>query len=126
MSFRTLLSLCALCVLCGETYPADPGPWATYRGTPQRTGNTDGRPGPDKPAVLWAVKSQDHFVAAPVPVGDNLYVSGLGGFNRPVVNLFPGNPKGPKVDPVWMKSAPYLKLASVSSPAVSGNVIVFG
>ena len=73
MSSRMILaSLCVLCVLRGESPApaAEPGPWATYRGNPQRIGHTDNTPGPDKPAVLWAVKSQDHFVAAPVPVGD--------------------------------------------------------
>src|SRR5262245_25352464 len=100
---RTLFSLCALCALCalcGESLPADPGPWATYRGNPQRTGNTDGQPGPEKPAGLWAVKSNDHFVAAPVPVGGNVYLAGLGGFNRPTISVYPvaatGEPK-----PVW-------------------------
>lgn len=107
-------------------HAADPGPWATYRGNPQRTGNTDNRPGPATPAVIWALKSTDHFIASPVPLGDKLYVSGLGGFNRPVVNVFPLAPKGGKPDPVWSKSAPYLKLASVSSPAVVGNALVFG
>ncbi len=118
-----LSSLCPLC-LCGEpSSPSTPGPWATYRGNPQRTGNTDGRPGPDKPAVLWAVKSQDHFVAPPVPVGSGIYVAGLGAFNRPTISLLPisGEPK-----PVWTRSAPYLRLASVSSPAVAGNLLVFG
>ncbi|MDB5309998.1 MAG: putative cell surface protein/ lipoprotein [Gemmataceae bacterium] len=122
------ISLCVLCALGGESPAADPGPWATYRGNPQRTGNTDNQPGPDKPAVLWAVKSQDHFVASPVPVGDKLYVSGLGGFNRPTISLFPFAAKGPMPQPAWSKSAPYLKLASVSSPAVAADkgALVFG
>lgn len=118
--------LCALCALCGEissTPAADPGPWATYRGNPQRTGNTDGKPGPDKPAVLWAVASQDHFVAAPVPVGEAVFVSGFGAFNKPTVQLLPAA-DGKK--PLWARSAPALKLASVSSPAVSAKVLVFG
>jgi outer membrane protein assembly factor BamB len=120
-----LVSLCALCALCGESLSADPGPWATYRGNPQRTGNTDNQPGPDKPAVLWAVKSQDHFVAAPVPVGANVYLAGLGGFNRPTIALLPADARGePK--PAWTRTAPYLRLASVSSPAVAGNLLVFG
>ena len=107
---------------------ADPMPWATYRGNPQRTGNTDNLPGPAAPAVLWSVKSQDHFVASPVPIGDKLFVSGLGGFNRPTLALFPLASKGPKVEPFWSKSAPYLKLASVCSPAFDAakNAIVVG
>ncbi|QEL17314.1 PQQ-binding-like beta-propeller repeat protein [Limnoglobus roseus] len=100
-------------------------PWATYRGNPQRTGNTDGMAIPDSPKVLWAIKSNDHFIAAPVPVGENLYLSRLGAFNQPHLGLFPRTAAGePKA--VWSKAVPYLRLASVSSPAVSGNLIVFG
>src|SRR5262245_45865656 len=126
MFLRSLLSaLCVLCVLRGEILGAEPGPWGTYRGNPQRTGNTDNQPGPDKPAGLWALKSQDHFVASPVPVKDNVYVSGLGAFNRPTISLLPLAGKNPP-QPTWTKSAPYLKLASVSSPAVAGDYLVFG
>jgi len=126
MSLRSLLStLCVLCVLSGESSAADPGPWATYRGNPQRTGNTDNQAGPEKPAVLWAVKSNDHFLAAPVPVKDSIYVSGVGAFNRPTITLFPLAAKAP-TQATWSKSAPYLKLASVSSPAVNGDLLLFG
>jgi len=104
---------------------ADPGLWGTYRGNPQRTGNTDNMPGPEKPAVLWVLKSQDHFVASPVPVKDGIYLAGLGAFNRPTVAVFPFAAKNPP-EPTWTKSAPYLKLASVSSPAVAGEYLVFG
>jgi len=60
------LSAFAACVLCvcgaGLATSAEPGPWATYRGNLQRTGNTDGKPGPKQPAVLWAMKSKDNFI----------------------------------------------------------------
>lgn len=128
MTFRLWYSLCALCALCGESssvFAADPAPWATYRGGPQRTGNTDNVAGPAAPAVLWAVKSQDHFVASPVPVKDGVYVAGIGAFNRPSAHLYPLAAKGPPAA-LWTKSAPYLKLASVSSPAVAGELLVFG
>jgi len=122
--FFNILLLSSLC-LCASVVSSSAAEWATYRGNPQRTGNTDGKPGPDKPAVLWALKSQDHFIAAPVPVGPNVYLSALGAFNRPTVLMLPVNAKGePK--PVWTRSAPYLRLASVSSPAVAGNLLVFG
>ncbi len=111
-----------LCFFCGALPAADPG-WNTYRGNPQRTGNTDGKAGPDKPSVLWAVASQDHFIAAPVPVGEHLFASGFGAFNKPTVQLLPVS-DGKK--PLWARTAPALKLATVSSPAVSGNVLVFG
>ncbi|HEV3447480.1 MAG TPA: hypothetical protein VG099_22760, partial [Gemmataceae bacterium] len=47
-------------------------PWSTYRGNLQRTANTDSVPGPSSPKVLWVFKSQEHFIAAPVPHGDQL------------------------------------------------------
>jgi outer membrane protein assembly factor BamB len=126
MCFRSVWSsLCVLCVLCGESVSAEPGPWATYRGNPARTGNTDNQPGPDKPAVLWALKSQDHFVASPVPVKDGIYLAGIGAFNRPTISVFPFAAKNPP-QPTWTKSAPYLKLASVSSPAIVSDYLVFG
>lgn len=117
------VSLCSLCVFVVSGFSAEP--WATYRGNPQRTGNTDGKAGPEAPAVLWVVKSPDHFIAAPVPVKDGVYLSGLGAFNRPTIALFPLAAKTPP-QPTWTKSAPYLKLASVSSPAVAGDYLVFG
>ncbi len=120
---KAVLSLCALCALCGELFSSEPTPWATYRGNPARTGNTDGKPGPDKPTVLWVLASQDHFIAAPVPVGDQFLISGFGAFNRPTLSAVPLS-DGKK--PVWSRSAPVLTLASVSSPAVSGNLVVLG
>jgi outer membrane protein assembly factor BamB len=108
-----------------NAFSADPAPWATYRGNPQRTGNTDNAPGPDKPAVLWVVKGNDQHVASPVPVKDGVYVAGIGAFNRPSISLFPLAGKNPPAA-TWTKSAPYLKLASVSSPAVAGDYLVFG
>jgi hypothetical protein len=100
-------------------------PWATYRGNAQRTGCTDGKAGPAKPEVLWVHKSADHFIAAPVPVGERLYVSGISGFNVPGAYMLDTNPSA-KQRAVWSKSAPVLKQPSVSSPAVAGGKLVFG
>jgi outer membrane protein assembly factor BamB len=125
MLARYALALCAIGALGSASGAAEPGAWATYRGTPQRTGNTDGTAGPDKPTLLWVVKSTDHFLAAPVPVRDGVYVAGIGAFNRPSVHVYPQAAKAP-VTATWTKSAPYLKLASVSSPAVAGEYLVFG
>jgi outer membrane protein assembly factor BamB len=101
------------------------GPWATYRGNPQRSGNTDGKPGPAAPKILWAMPSKDHFVASPVPQGDRLYVSGLGAFNVATFYCLDTAPKaGKRV--LWTKSAPLLKLPTVSSPALLGDKLVFG
>jgi outer membrane protein assembly factor BamB len=121
---KRLLTFFAL-LLPTAAQAAEPGAWATYRGNPQRTGNTDGTAGPAAPAILWAVKSTDHFIASPVPVKDGIYVAGIGAFNRPSAYLFPFAAKNPPVA-TWTKSAPYLKLASVSSPAVAGEHLVFG
>lgn len=99
--------------------------WPTYRGNPQRTGNTDGVAGPTAPQVLWVLKSQEHFIASPVPAGDRLFVSGLGAFNVSTLHALNTDPKAePRV--VWTKSTPYLKLPTVSSPAVVDGKLVFG
>lgn len=121
---KRILTILAL-LISASAEAADPGPWATYRGNPQRAGNTDNQPGPEKPAVLWVMKSADHYVGAPVPVKDGIYVTGIGGFNRPTISVFPFGAKNPPM-PTWTKSAPYLKLASVSSPAVVGDYLIFG
>src|SRR5205823_1877025 len=74
--YSEMKHLAASVILLSATIPAsaaDPSAWATYRGNPQRTGNTDNQPGPAAPAVLWSVKSQDHFVASPAIIGDKLY-----------------------------------------------------
>lgn len=118
------VTLLAVLLLAAAVAPAaDPGPWATYRGNPQRTGNTDGKAGPDTPSVLWVVASQDHYVAAPVPVGDNLFASAFGAFNKPTISLLP-TADGKKA--AWTRSGTVLKLATVSSPAVTDKLLIFG
>jgi outer membrane protein assembly factor BamB len=100
-------------------------PWSTYRGNSQRTGNTDDQAGPAKPNVLWVHKSQDHFVGAPVPFGDRLYLSGLGAFNTATFYSFSTDPKAEKRI-AWTKTTPFLKQPMVSSSAVSDGKLVFG
>jgi outer membrane protein assembly factor BamB len=101
------------------------GPWTTYRGNPQRSGNTDGKPGPAMPKVLWALKSTDHFIASPVPAGDKLIVSAIGGLNVPSVFALPLDGKG-KVAQLWLRTTPYLTMPTVSSPALLGERLVLG
>jgi outer membrane protein assembly factor BamB len=126
--YSVKLLLLAGGLLLGSGPPAaaqDVAPWATYRGNPQRTGNTDGKPGPAKPAVLWAMPSKEHFVAAPVPGGDRLYLSGFGGFNVSTFYCLDTAPKtGQRIR--WSKSTPLLKLPTVSSPGLLGDKLVFG
>jgi len=99
--------------------------WTTARGNAQRTGCVDNIPGPASPKVLWVYKSQDHFLASPVPDGDKLHVVGLGGFNSASLLALPLDPKGAPV-PIWIKAAPQFKLPLVGSPAVGDGKIVFG
>ena len=96
-----------------------------YRGNAQRTGNTDGKAGPTNPAVLWVLPSKEHFVASPTPAGDRIFISGLGPFN---VSTFYSLAADPKADPrvQWTKTTPFLKLPTVSSPAVVGDKLIFG
>jgi outer membrane protein assembly factor BamB len=98
--------------------------WATYRGNAQRTGNTDGLPGPSAPKVLWAFKSQEHFIASPLPLGNRVVFTSLGAFNVSTMFAFNVDPGGERT--AWKKSAPYLKLPTVSTPAVADGKLIFG
>ncbi len=101
--------------------------WSTYRANAQRTGNSDGIAGPATPVVLWSLKSEEHFISSPVPVGENIFFSTLGAFNRPRIFTLPQKPTDPKaIKPIWEKSVPALKLPTVSSPAVADNLLFFG
>jgi outer membrane protein assembly factor BamB len=100
-------------------------PWSTFRGNNERTGCTDGKEGPKTPTVVWVHKSTDHFIAAPVPFRDRLYISGLG-------PLMSTSFYGLEVDPSAKErvglsvKTPYLKLPTVSSPAVFDGKLIFG
>jgi outer membrane protein assembly factor BamB len=118
-----------LCVLASwrevlSARAAEPA-WPTYRGNPQRTGNIDGKAGPATPRVLWTFKSQDHFVASPVPFGERVYIAGLGTFNVSTFFALSSDPAA-KQRTVWSKTTPFLKLPTVSSPAISDGKLVFG
>jgi outer membrane protein assembly factor BamB len=100
-------------------------PWSTHRGNARRTGNVDNVPGPEKPVVLWALPSTEHFIAAPVPSGESVIFSSLGAFNRPSMVALPA--KADKVvEPRWTRSSPYLKLPTVSAPAEANGHLFFG
>jgi outer membrane protein assembly factor BamB len=100
-------------------------PWSTFRGNPQRTGNTDGLPGPQTAKILWTYKSKDHHLSSPVPFGGRLLLSGLTGFNIGYVSRISTEP-GAKERVIWSKTTPLLKLPTVSSPAIMDGRIVFG
>jgi outer membrane protein assembly factor BamB len=116
--------LIAIVVAAASAARAD-GPWSTYRGNPQRTGCTDGQPGPASPKILWVQKSDDHYIASPMLAGDRLIVSGLGAFNVAKFYCLSIEPKA-KERILWSKTTPYLKQATVSSPGLIGNRLVFG
>ncbi len=107
-----------LCLLLFAAAPvAAVEPWATYRGNTQRTGNTDGVSGPQTPKILWVEKSKDHYIASPVPAGERLFISGLGGFNVANFYCLSADPKA-KERILWSKTAPYLNRPVVSSPGL--------
>ncbi|MHB1425228.1 MAG: outer membrane protein assembly factor BamB family protein [Gemmataceae bacterium] len=119
--FRLALPI-GCCMLATDARAAEP--IATYRGNSQRTGG-DGSAGPASPKVLWTWKSADHFIAAPVAHKDHLFVSGLGGFNVPVLTCLNVDPKTAK-RVAWSKTTPSLKLPTVSSPAIHDGKLLFG
>src|SRR3954451_23324192 len=110
-TFYLLSSLCVLCVSVVRSSAADKD-WATYRGNLQRTGNTDGLPGPTAGKVLWVHKSKDHFVASPVPAGKALLVSGLGFINTANFYALDLEPKAAKRI-LWSKSSPFIRQPTV-------------
>jgi outer membrane protein assembly factor BamB len=121
------LRLLILTLLLAAPAPADDAPWSTYRGNARRTGNTDGIAPPAKPVVLWTMKSSENFVSSPVPNGPDILVSGLGALNSATFHSIPAVPMDPKsVKPTWSKGPPFLRLPTVSSPAVADGKIIFG
>ena len=123
MRIRALI----LAPILAASATADDTSWSTYRGNARRTGNTDNVAGPATPAVLWSVQSREHYAASPVPAGSDVLFPALGSFNDGVVHSFPMAPKDPKaVKPTWSKGPPFVKLPTVSSPALADGKIVFG
>lgn len=120
----TSLSVSLVCLTLAMPVQAQ-SPWLTYRANSQRTGNNDQKEGPRSPRVLWVYPSQDHFVASPLPAGDRLYLTGIGAFNVSTLYAFSTDPKA-RERIVWKKSAPYLKLPSVSTPALDRSLLIFG
>ncbi len=99
--------------------------WATCRGNLARTGCIDGQAGPKTPAVLWAQKAQENFVASPVPTAEALYVCGIGAFNTGALHALAAD-DGPPQRTLWTKMTPFLKRPTVCSPAIAEGLTVFG
>lgn len=122
---RTRLAVVVCCLAIGSIASVAAEPWTTYRGDSGRTANPGGQPGPAAPKVLWVLKSQDHFIASPVPAGKHLFVSTLGGFNQANFSCLSTDPKAAQRT-MWSKTAPCLKLPTVSSPAIADGKLIFG
>ncbi|HEX8914827.1 MAG TPA: PQQ-binding-like beta-propeller repeat protein [Humisphaera sp.] len=127
MAFGLRAALCAsaplwLPAFLPSTATAD---WVTHRGNPERTGNQDNQPGPAAPKVRWAYKAAQHFIASPVPSAKALYVSGLGALNTAQFHALAMDGDAPD-RLLWTKSGPFIKLPTVSSPAVAGDLLVLG
>jgi outer membrane protein assembly factor BamB len=122
--FSLLFSSLCLCVSVVSSSLFAAEPTSTYRGDSQRTGS-DGVAGPASPKVLWSWKSNDHFIATPAAHQDQLFVSGLGGFNVPVLTCLNTEPQAAS-RVAWTKTTPYLKLPTVSSPAIQEGKLIFG
>lgn len=118
-----LFVLCATLVLSAPLHAAEP--WPTARGNAARTGCIDNKPGPAAPKVLWVYRSQEHFIASPVPAVDHLIVAGLGPFNTAGLHALPLSAK-PQAVAAWSRSSPLLKLPIVSSPAFADGKLIFG
>ncbi len=125
LSKPTLIASLVLLATLAPAHAQKAEPWSTYRGNAQRSGCADDMPGPAAPKVLWAMKSKDHYIASPLPVGGRLVVSGLGAFNTANFACLSIDTK-PASRVLWSKGAPFLKLPTVSSPGVMGNRLVFG
>lgn len=119
---RVIPLLLASLTLAATATAAD---WPTARGNAQRTGNIDGQPGPRAPGVLWAYKSPEHFVAAPVPGGPALFVGGVGTYNTGVFHAFAAAPQAAE-RLLWSKSAPFITRPTVCAPAIVEGLVVFG
>jgi outer membrane protein assembly factor BamB len=100
-------------------------PWSTYRGNSRRTGCNEREAGLIAPSVLWVFRSREQFIAAPVPCGDRLLVSGLGAFDVPALYCLAVDP-GAARSIIWTKTAPLLKHPVVSAPAISDQWLIFG
>jgi outer membrane protein assembly factor BamB len=98
--------------------------WTTARGNAQRTGNLDGLAGPTKPKVLWSLRAPEQFISPPVPVGQRMFIGGLGAFNTGTLHCLALD-DAPNRE-LWAKAAPFIKRPTVCSPVVAGGLVIFG
>src|SRR5258705_8892504 len=106
MHQRIALAMLVLFAISPHGFGQTVEPWATYRANPQRSAS-DGQPGPASSKVLWVLKSGKDSkldsIASPVPLGNKLYVSGLGAFNTGYFACLSTEPNA-KTRTLWAKS----------------------
>lgn len=122
-AFVQLRFLCIALSVCAGSARAD---WPTARGNPARTGAADDAAGPTDPKVLWVHAAKDNFIASPVVDGELLVVSGLGAFNTSSIYALAAADGAAAMRIRWAKSPPFLKLPTVSAPAVVAGQLLFG
>jgi outer membrane protein assembly factor BamB len=71
------------------------------------------------------MKAKEHFIAAPVAHDGRLYASGLSFINASTLYCLDAAPRAEK-RVVWQRASPLLELPTVSSPALSGDALIFG
>ena len=126
MRLSSLFRVTILVLIVTQQPLADAADWPTSRGNVARTGTVDNSLGPKTARVLWVHKSTDHYIAAPVPAGEMILVSSLAAFNTSSFQALSIDPAAAHKRTRWAKGVPYLKLPTVSAPAVAGNLVVFG
>src|SRR5262249_47036195 len=80
------------------------------------------------PKVLWAYKSEDHYLAPLVPGAGSVFASNLGAFSSPTLQAFAIDPAGDK-QLRWAKGAPLLRHPIAGAPALAGGqtgLLIFG
>ena len=112
-------------LLTSGAAPIAAGDWPTYQGSARRAGNVDGRAGPKRPRVLWALPGRSHYLAAPAPVGERLFVSALGAFNAPEISAL-DLASGAAERVVWTRRPPVLELPTASPVTARDGVVYAG
>ncbi len=116
-----LTTVLAACVCATTLAHAD---WPTCRGSAQRTGNLDDQAGPRTPAVRWAYKAQEDYIASPLLEGSAIYFPALGPFNTGMFHCLTAQNNQPRLH--WSKQAPVIKRPLVCSPVSSEGLLYFG
>jgi len=109
----------------GSAAPLMAGDWPTARGNPMRTGSVDDLNGPKAPNILWVHKSQEHFIASPVPYGKGLYLSVMGALNTGSFHALSTASAAPERT-LWSKTVPFIVRPTVSAPAIADGMVIFG